>query len=89
MATANFSIAPEDGWVAVTAAATNFFRVRSSAPNHAFFVTSASALPAATVVGYKVDGDDDFIVDVATTDKYYVRAANNLPAGTRIDAFYI
>ncbi len=51
MATANFSINAEDGWVAVTAAATNFIRIRSNTPNHAFFVASAAALPANTTSG--------------------------------------
>ncbi len=46
MATANFSINAEDGWVAVTSAATDFIHIRSNTPNHAFFVTSAATLPA-------------------------------------------
>lgn len=88
MATANFSITPADGWVAVTSAGTNYFRVRSNTPNHAFFVTSAASTPAATVVGYKVHCHD-FKVNVANSQNYYVRVVQELPEATRIDVFYI
>lgn len=89
MATANFSIDAEDGWVAVTSAGTNFVRIRSNTPNHAFFVTSAASLPAATVTGYKVQCAEGFWVDVPNTDNYYVRIPENLPQETRIDVFFI
>lgn len=88
MATANFTIDPEDGWTAVTSAGVNFIAIRSNTPNHAFYVTSAASLPAATVVGYKVQCHE-FKVNVPTTDNYYVRSAENQPRGTRIDVFYI
>lgn len=90
MATANFNINAEDGWTAVTAAAASFIRIRSNTPNHAFFVTTGSTPPAATVIGYKVQCDD-FWCDVAvpTGELYYVRASENLPQNTRFDVFYI
>ena len=89
MATANFTIKAEDGWVEVTSAGTNFVKITSNVPKHPFFVTSAASAPAATAVGFKVEDDDGFCVNVANTDKYYVRVPGNTPNNTRIDVFYI
>jgi hypothetical protein len=45
MATANFNINAEDGWVAVTPAGVDFVRIRSNTPKHAFYVTDAASTP--------------------------------------------
>jgi hypothetical protein len=87
MATANFNLDAEDGWVAVTSNPTNFIRIRSNTPKHPFFVTSGSSTPASTVIGYKVHCED-FYCDVEVTDNYYVRIGENVPQNTRIDVFY-
>lgn len=89
MATANFSIDAEDGWVAVTSAGVDFIRIRSNTPKHAFFVTTDASTPASTVIGYKQQCDDGFWCDVPVTDNFYVRVAENLPQDTRIDVFYV
>jgi hypothetical protein len=86
MATANFTIKPEQGWVAVTTAGVSFLRIRSSTHNHPFYVTSGSSAPAATVLGFKVDCND-FWVDVPTTDIFYVRTTQNQPTGNTISVF--
>lgn len=88
MATANFFIDAEDGWTAVTSAGVDFIRIRSNTPKHAFFVTTGSSTPAATVTGYKVTCED-FWVDVPVTDNFYVRVAENLPQETRFDVFSV
>ena len=89
MATANFDIAAADGWVAVTAAAVDFIRIRSNTPNHAIFISTGSTAPASTVVGYKIIGDDDFWCNVPVADNFYVRTAENLPHKTRVDVFSV
>jgi hypothetical protein len=88
MATANFTIRAEDGWTAVTSDPVTFIRIRSNTPNHAFFVTTGSSAPAASVIGFKQQCDE-FWCDVPVADNFYVRCAENLPQGTRIDVFYI
>lgn len=91
MATANFHINAEDGWVAVTDAAVSFIRIRTNTPNHAFFVTTGSSAPTITDIGFKQQCDEGFWCDVAvaTGELYYVRVAENLPQDARIDVFYI
>lgn len=88
MATANFNINAENGWTAVTAAGVDFIRIRTNTPRHAFFVTTSPTLPAASVIGYKVLGEE-FFVDVPVSDNFYVRFEPNLPQDTRVDVFYI
>jgi len=88
MATANFSIDAEDGWTEVTSASTSFVKIRSNSPSHAFFVTTGSSTPAASVVGYKVQCEE-FWCDVTVADNYYVRVAENLPQETRFDVFFV
>lgn len=88
MATANFDIDAEDGWVAVTSGGVDFIRITSNTPKHAFFVTNDSSTPAATVIGYKVHCDD-FWCDVPVTGNFYVRVPGNVPQNTRIDVFYV
>lgn len=51
MATANFNINAEDGWVAVTPEGVAFVRIRSNTPKHAFYVTDASETPPITTSG--------------------------------------
>jgi len=91
MATANFEIKAEDGWTAVTSADNSFIRIRSNTPNHAFFVTTGSSLPAATVIGYKVQCKEFWCnVAAGTGVRYYVRTAEGRPTPTnRIDVFTI
>lgn len=91
MAVTQFQINPSDGWVAVTSAGTDFVRIRSSTPGHAFYVTSAGSLPAATAVGYKVgpSDDDDFWVNVPNADNYYVKTIDEQPQGNKITVFSI
>lgn len=91
MATANFTLAPGAGWTLVAATPVCFIKIRSNTPKHAIFVTSATSLPAATVVGYKVNCEDHFCVNVqgSTADNYYVRTAESQPGQTRIDVFYL
>lgn len=89
--TANYtSIDPEDGWVAVTAAAVSFIKIRSST-GHGFYVTCANSAPAATVVGFKHQDDEPFFVDtpVPTGYLYYVRTVTNQPKGNVISVFSI
>lgn len=88
MATEIFNIRPEDGWVEVTSAGTDFVKIRSTTKRHAFFVTSGSLLPAATDPGFKVDCHD-FCVNVANPDNYYVRTANEQPGYSVISVFSI
>lgn len=88
MATANFDIDAEDGWVAVTSGGAAFIKIRSNTPNHPFFVTTGSSAPAASVIGFKVHCEE-FWCDVSTTENYYVRTLENLPQNSRIDVFYI
>jgi hypothetical protein len=90
MATANFSIKAEDGWVAVTSADNSFIRIRSNTPNHAFFVTSGTSAPADTVIGYKVICHEFWCnVAAGANVRYYVRTLENRPAQNRIDVFTI
>ncbi len=90
MATANFNIAPGDGWTAVTSADNSFIRIRSSSPKHAFYVTTGSSLPAATVIGYKVQCEDFWCnVAAGTGVRYYVRTVEGLPPATTISVFTI
>lgn len=89
--TANFiSIDPEDGWVAVTAAAVSFIKIRSST-GHGFYVTCANSAPAASVVGFKHQCKEPFWVDtpVPTGYLYYVRTFENQPHGNTISVFSI
>lgn len=90
--TANYaSIDPEDGWVAVTAAAVSFIKIRSST-GHGFYVTCANSAPAATVVGFKHQNcDEPFWCDTAvpTGYLYYVRTVENQPKGNTISVFSI
>jgi hypothetical protein len=88
MATANFFIDAEDGWVAVTSAGVDFIRIRSNTPKHAFFVTTGVSLPAASVIGFKTICDE-FWCNVPVGDNFYVRTQENLPQETRIDVFYV
>lgn len=48
MATANYFIDAEDGWVAVTSGSTGFVAIRSNSPNHPFFVADGSSAPTTT-----------------------------------------
>lgn len=89
--TANFtSIDPEDGWVAVTAAAVSFIKIRSST-NHGFYVTCANSAPAASVVGFKHQCEEPFWCDTAvpTGYLYYVRTVESNPGRTTISVFSI
>lgn len=88
--TANFSIDPEDGWTAVTAAAVDFIKIRSTT-GHGFYVTCADSPPAATVVGFKHQCEEPFWVDtpVETGFLYYVRTVENMPRGSAISVFAI
>lgn len=87
MATANFEIKAEDGWVAVSPAAPAFIRIRSNTPNHAFFVTTGPSAPSATAIGYKVQCKEFWCNVVATGLTYYVRTEENRPSPNRIDVF--
>ena len=90
MATANFNIKQDDGWVAVTSADNSFIRIRSNTPQSEVYVTTGTSTPALSVIGYKII-HKDFWVNVAagTGVKYYVRTVNQTPGGTRIDVFTI
>lgn len=88
MATANFNIDAEDGWTVVTSGGAAFIKITSNVKNHPFFVTTGSVAPASTVIGYKVHCEE-FMVDVSTTDEYYVRVGENVPQNLRIDVFTI
>lgn len=90
MATANFSINPEDGWVAVTSAGVNFIRIRGYPDSQPFYVTSNPTAPASTVRGYRVDCGEDFYVNVPVTDNFYVRTTNPKPdIDFRVDVFFV
>lgn len=90
MATANFNIQPEDGWVAVTAAGVDFIKIRQYPRTQPFYVTSAASPPAATVRGFLVDKCEDFYVDVPTTELFYVRTTRAKPdIDLRIDVFSV
>lgn len=87
MATANFNIQPDDGWVAVTSAGVNFIKIRQYPKTQPFYVTTGSSTPAATVRGYRVDCEE-FWCDVTVTDNFYVRAVSPKPdLDLRIDVF--
>lgn len=88
MATANFDIDAEDGWVKVADGPVDFIMIRSNTPNHAFFITTSTGAPAASVIGYKVICNE-FWCDVKVTDDFYVRTAENLPQDTRFDVFSV
>ncbi len=89
MATANFNIQPNDGWVKV-AEAVDFIRISQYPRSQPFYVTTNGSTPAITVKGFRVDCEDDFYVDVPITDSVYVRAENFKPdIDLRIDVFYI
>lgn len=88
MATANFNINAEDGWVSVTPASTTTVKIRSNTPRHAFFVTTSATTPDADEIGYKVHCSE-FWVDVTSSEAYFVRVAENLPQETRFDVFYL
>lgn len=47
MATANFSIKPEDGWVAITSGTVAFIRVNRYPASMPFYITSGSSAPSA------------------------------------------
>lgn len=91
MATANFNIQPEDGWVAVTAADVKFIKIAQYPRTQPFYVTLAASPPAKTVRGYLVDKCEDFWVDVPSgTERYYVRTTNSKPdIDLRIDVLTV
>lgn len=89
MATENFQIRPEDGWVAVTSAGVDYIKIRTSSVKHPFYVTSGADAPAATVLGYKVGCSGEFKVNVATAELYYVRTIDEQPEGNTISVFSI
>lgn len=77
MATANFKVKPEDGWVAVTDAGVDFIKIRQYPLTQPIFVTTGSTTPGNDVRGYRVDGDEDaFTVNVPEADNFYVRVRN-------------
>lgn len=88
--TANFSIAPEDGWVAVTPANVTFFRIRGYPDKYVYYVTAAATTPSADTIGYRVDCKDFWSnVAVTATEMIYVRAVTPAPdKKLRIDVFY-
>ena len=89
MATANFNIQPDDGWVAVTAAGVNFIKIRQYPKSQPFYITTGSSTPALTVRGYLVDCEE-FWVNVPVADNYYVRAVSAKPdQDLRIDVFSV
>jgi hypothetical protein len=88
MATANFSIQPEDGWVEVTDDAVSFIRIRGYPSSQAYYVTTGETTPADTVRGYRIDCEE-FWCDVPILDNFYVRVVNSKPdIDYRIDVFY-
>lgn len=89
MATANFNIQPNDGWVEVTSAGVDFIKIRQYPSSQPFYVTTGPSTPASTVRGFRVDCDE-FWCDVPVSDKYYVRTENFKPdIDLRIDVFFI
>lgn len=89
MATANFNIQPNDGWVEVTSAGVDFIRIRQYPKSQPFYVTTGSSTPALTVRGYRVDCEE-FWCDIRVADKFYVRAENFKPdTDLRIDVFFV
>ena len=89
MATTNFNIQAEDGWVAVTDAGVDFILIRQYPDTQPFYVTTGANTPAATVRGYRVDCHE-FKVDVPVEDNFYVRAVNPKPdSDLKIDVFYV
>lgn len=89
MATANFDIQPDNGWVAVTAAGVDFIKIRQYPTSQPFYVTTGATTPASTVRGFRVDCDE-FWCDVPVADNYYVRAENFKPdRPLRIDVFFV
>ena len=90
MATANFNIQPNDGWVAVTPGAVNYVLIKQYPVSHPIYVTSAASPPASTVRGYRVADGAAFVMNVPTTDIFYVRTENFKPdVDLRVDVFYI
>lgn len=91
MATANFSIQPEDGWVPVTAADVKLIKIRQYPRTQPFYVTLAAAPPANTVRGYLVDKCEEFFINVPSgAERYYVRTINSKPdIDLRIDVLTI
>lgn len=89
MATANFNIQPQDGWVEITSAGVDFIRIHQYPETQPFYVTTGSSTPAATVRGYRVDYAE-FWCNVPVADKFYVRTTNPKPdLPLRIDVFYV
>lgn len=88
MATANFLIAPEDGWIAVTSAGVDYIRIRSNTTNQPFFITTDSTPPAASVQGYKVDCGE-ICIDSPVADNFYVRAGDTVAGKSRFDVFFV
>lgn len=87
--TANFNIQPQDGWVTITTAGVDFIKIRQYPRSQSFYVTSAASAPAATVRGYLVDCEEEFVVNVPISTNFYVRAVNAKPdISLRIDVFY-
>lgn len=88
MATANFNINAEDGWIEVVGVGSDFVRISSNTSRHAIFVTDGTTTPAASVIGYKIICDE-FWCNTTNPNKYYVRVASNVPQETLVDVFYI
>ena len=89
MATANFNIQPDDGWVAVTSAGVDFIMIRQYPSSQPFYVTTDTSTPANTVRGFRVDREH-FWCDVPVSQNFYVRAENFKPdIDLRIDVFYV
>lgn len=89
MATANFYIQPDDGWVAVTSAGVDFIMIRQYPNSQPFYVTTGTTTPANTVKGFRVDCEQ-FWCDTPVAQNFYVRTENFKPdTDLRIDVFYL
>lgn len=87
MATANFNINAEDGWVAVTSAGVNFIAINTNS-GHPFYVTDSATPPAGSKRGYKVC-HGEFKCDTPIANLVYVKMIENVPQDTIVDVFYL
>lgn len=88
MATENFFVSAEDGWVAITDSPPSCIKIRSNTSNSAFFIATGSTTPDADVTGYKVQSGE-FCVDVESSENYYIRVLGSPPQKTRFDVFTV
>lgn len=89
MPTANYSIAPEDGWTLI-ATAPKYARVSAFPHTAPYYIAASATLPAATVTGQLVS-HHPVVVNVTMTENLYARTVKPATDGqkTRIDVLTI